>query len=52
MKPEELYTMIEAGESLKLEFKSDRSPLPDAELLEACVSGQSPRRTNFDRRRR
>ncbi len=37
MKPEELRLIIADGESLKLEFKSDRGPLPDAELLEVCV---------------
>lgn len=37
MKPEELRMMIAEGESLRLEFKSDRGPLSDAELIEACV---------------
>lgn len=37
MKPEELRLIIAAGESIKLEFKSDLGPLPDAELLEVCV---------------
>ncbi len=37
MKPEELRLIIAAGESIKLEFKSDRGLLPDAELLEVCV---------------
>lgn len=37
MKPEELRLIIAAGESLKVEFKSDRGPLPGAELLEVCV---------------
>ena len=37
MQPDELRLMIANGESLKLEFKSDRGPLPDVELLEVCV---------------
>lgn len=37
MTPEELRALVAAGESLTLEFKSDRGPLSDAELLETVV---------------
>ncbi len=37
MTPEELRAVIARGESLTTEFKSDRGPLSDAELLETVV---------------
>ena len=37
MKAEELLNLIAAGETLTVEFKSDRGPLPDADLIEAVV---------------
>lgn len=37
MNQDELLKMIKAGESLTLEFKSDRGPLSDDEMLEAIV---------------
>ena len=37
MTPEELRAIIAGGESLGVEFKSDRGPLPDADLLETIV---------------
>jgi ATP-dependent DNA helicase RecG len=37
MNQDELLKLIHEGESLTLEFKSDRGPLPDDEMLEAIV---------------
>jgi ATP-dependent DNA helicase RecG len=37
MTPEELRALIAQGESLTTEFKSDRGPLPDGDLVEAVV---------------
>jgi ATP-dependent DNA helicase RecG len=37
MIPDELWALIARGESLTLEFKSDRGPLPDADLIETVV---------------
>jgi ATP-dependent DNA helicase RecG len=37
MTPEELRALIAQGESLAIELKSDRGPLPDSELVEALV---------------
>jgi ATP-dependent DNA helicase RecG len=37
MIPDELRALIARGESLTLEFKSDRGPLPDADLIETVV---------------
>ena len=37
MKADELQTLIAQGESLTLEFKSDRAPLADDEMVEALV---------------
>jgi ATP-dependent DNA helicase RecG len=37
MIPDELRALIARGESLTLEFKSDRGPLPDADLIETAV---------------
>ena len=37
MKAEELLNLIAAGETLTVEFKSDRVPLPDADLIETVV---------------
>ena len=37
MIPDELRVLIAQGESLTLEFKSDRGPLPDADLIETVV---------------
>ena len=35
MNAQELAVLVASGESLAIEFKSDRGPLPDAELVEA-----------------
>ena len=37
MTSEELYALVAAGESLTVEFKSDRGPLSDTDLVEAVV---------------
>ena len=37
MNPEELRTLIAAGETLTVEFKSDQGPLSDADLIETVV---------------
>jgi len=37
VKSEEVLALIEAGETLTVEFKSDRGPLSDTDLLEAVV---------------
>jgi len=37
MRPQELRALIAEGESFTVEFKSDRQPLPDAELIETVV---------------
>jgi len=37
MKKDELLKLIQEGESLTLEFKSDREPLPDSEMMEAIT---------------
>lgn len=37
MTPDELRALIVQGESLTVEFKSDRGPLPDADLVETVV---------------
>ncbi len=42
MTKDELIKLVEEGESLTLEFKSDRGPLPDDEMLETiiCLANQ------------
>ncbi|MEN6621020.1 MAG: ATP-binding protein [Smithella sp.] len=37
MNKDELLKLIQEGESLTLEFKSDREPLPDGEMMEAIT---------------
>ncbi len=37
MNPEELRALISQGETLTVEFKSDRGPLSDSDLLETVV---------------
>lgn len=37
MNKDELFKLIQQGESLTLEFKSDRGPLPDEEMIEAIT---------------
>lgn len=44
MTPEILTKLIAEGETLTVEFKSDRKPLSDNDLVDGCVSYQKSRR--------